>query len=91
MRMDQLPGSDSSSRQVGSRRDSSRCGGSHSISTRITSSFDGRHSKTDMPFLFSRSLRNVYVATFFKLLGWAAGQCHTPCVHPTNQTGVIAW
>ena len=46
------PGPDSSSRRVGSRRDSSRCGGSHSVSTRANGPFEGRHSKTDMPFLF---------------------------------------
>ena len=46
------PGPDGSSRQVGSRRDSSRCGGSYSVSTWETDPFEGRHSKMDTPFIF---------------------------------------
>ena len=45
------PMPDGTSRWVGSRCDSSRCGGSHSVSTRATGPFEGRHSKTEMPFL----------------------------------------
>ena len=40
-------GPNGSSRQVGSRRDSSRCGGSYSVSTWATGPFEGRHSKMD--------------------------------------------
>ena len=45
-------GPDGSSRWVGSRCDSSRCDGSHSVSTQATGPFACRHSKTDMPFFF---------------------------------------
>ena len=79
------PGPDSSSRRVGRRCDSSRCGGSHSVSTQATSPFEGQHSKMlmDTPFLV---LQNVYIATFVKLLGWAGRPA--PCaLRVSNQLG----
>ena len=79
------PGPDGSSRRVGSRCDSSRCGGSHSVSTQATTPFEGQHSKMlmDTPFLV---LRNVYIATFVKLLGWAGRPA--PCaLRVSNQLG----
>ena len=43
------PGPDGSSRQVGSRCDSSRCGGSYSVNTGATGLFEGQHAKMDTP------------------------------------------
>ena len=79
------PGPDGSSRQVGSRRDSSRCVSSHSISTQANGPFEGRHSKMDTPFLFYHE--NFMLLAFqVAWLGWPASAMRLV----TNQVGVIA-
>ena len=74
-------GPDGSRRRVDNRHDSSRCGSSHSVRTRATGPFEGRHSKNGHPI--SLLLRYVYVAT---ILGWAGRPA--PCaLRVSNQSG----
>ena len=56
------PGPDGSSRQAGSRHDSSRCGGSYSISSQATGPFEGRHSRMDTPCMqFCRAMDHEFI------------------------------
>ena len=70
-----------SSRQVGSRRHSTRCGGSYIVTTRATGPFEGQHSKMDHHFSFTMKCLHCYASQVARL-GWPASAMHLACIQP---------